>query len=312
MTEQSPLTPVDADAFRYVVSHFTSGVAVITSRSGDTDFGMTASAVSSVSMDPPMLLICLNTKVPTQSAVADSGAFTVNILDSEQGELARRFAMPAEDKFADVHVRTGSLGQPCLADALAQLECRVVDEVAGGTHRIFLGEVIAATARAGSPLAYYRGQFGRFELRRDSAYEELFEAKLAIDLGVAELVADRVPAAALSELREQAEQILAMTRIDGATPAEQEQYVAATAGFQEALVGLSGNAMLIDAYHRLSIVQTMSGAFSVDDASVQEIAGRRLELLDALAGTDLPRVRALMKAQHLSALAAHRHATEPA
>src|SRR5688572_11198311 len=104
------------ETFRHVIGHFASGVTVITTRSGDEDHGATASAVSSLSLDPPMLLVCLNMKSVTQEAIHASRVFGVNILDEDQGELAQRFAMPrGGDKFAGVDVERGDGGVPLLA-----------------------------------------------------------------------------------------------------------------------------------------------------------------------------------------------------
>ncbi len=89
---------VDQGVFRNVVGYFMTGVTVITTRDGDQRFGVTASAVSSLSLDPPMLLVCLNRRLPTCDAVTAAGAFVVNILDEEQGELATQFATRAPDK----------------------------------------------------------------------------------------------------------------------------------------------------------------------------------------------------------------------
>lgn len=156
-------TTVDQARFREVVGHFTTGVAVITTCLDGRRFGVTASAVSSLSLEPPMLLACLNRRLPTCDAVGTAGAFVVNILDEDQGDLALRFATRQPDKFAGVEVARGDLGVPLIPHALAHLECRVAERVDAGTHTVFLGEVHTARARSGSPLTYFRGTFGRFE-----------------------------------------------------------------------------------------------------------------------------------------------------
>lgn len=154
------LTP---DEFREVMGHFASGVTVITTRVGDEPLGTTASAVSSLSLAPPMLLVCLNRDSVTGQGIQRSGAFGVNILRVGQEELARHFARKGENKFAAVPFALGGYGQPLLEDALAHLECRVTEEVAVATHSVFLAEVQTAGARAGTPLAYFRGRFGRLD-----------------------------------------------------------------------------------------------------------------------------------------------------
>jgi flavin reductase (DIM6/NTAB) family NADH-FMN oxidoreductase RutF len=152
-----------SEAFRDIIGRFASGVTVITVQHEDSRFGTTASAVSSLSLEPAMLLVCLNRTSSTRQAIAAAGHFAVNILAEGQAAEAMRFAGKG-DRFAGVDVLEGTTGEPLLADALAHLECRVVEEVTGGTHSVFLAEVEHAAGRQGAPLAYFRGRFGRLEL----------------------------------------------------------------------------------------------------------------------------------------------------
>ncbi len=155
------------DEFREVMGHFASGVTVITALHDGRPYGTTASAVSSLSLEPPMLLICMNQQSETGRAVAASRHFGVNILGTHQVDLAERFAQKGGDKFAGVPVRAGTWGEPLFEEALATLECRVAEETTGGTHYVFLAEVESAAAtRGGEPLAYFRGEFGSLELTR--------------------------------------------------------------------------------------------------------------------------------------------------
>jgi flavin reductase (DIM6/NTAB) family NADH-FMN oxidoreductase RutF/DNA-binding GntR family transcriptional regulator len=158
---------VDTATFRHVVGHLPSGVTLVTTRTGAGDFGMTASSVTSLSMSPPMMLACLNRSSVTCSAVSEAGAYVVNVLGQGHGHLAQQFATPGPDKFAGVRVSRGLRDLPVLADALARIECEVVEEVSAATHTIFLGRVVRAEAADGSPLTYFRGGFGRFEFERD-------------------------------------------------------------------------------------------------------------------------------------------------
>src|SRR4051794_28522528 len=103
----SPEPVVDQAVFRDVIGRFASGVTVITTRWDDRDFGTTASAMSSVSMDPPMLLVCLNKTSETQRAVSDCGRFAVNILGEQQSDLAYAFARKSTDKFRDAEIKRG-------------------------------------------------------------------------------------------------------------------------------------------------------------------------------------------------------------
>lgn len=137
--------------------------------------GMTASSVTSLSMDPPMMLVCINRAAPMASSVSLSRCFAINVLSDRGADLARQFATPSDDKFRDVSVTEGLKGVPLLDDALAHLECEVVEEVVGGTHTIFLGRVVRASAAAeGEPLAYFRGKFGRFQFAaNDDIYRQV-------------------------------------------------------------------------------------------------------------------------------------------
>lgn len=163
---------VDPAQFRHVVGHLASGVTVITTSLNGSDFGMTASSVTSLSVDPPMMLACLNTAVPTSGAVTGAGRFVINVLGQGHEDLAYQFASPRTDKFKDVDLVRGPGGMPILGAALAHLVCEVSEEVAGGTHTIFIAHVQDASATDGRPLTYFRGGFGRFEFERnDAAYE---------------------------------------------------------------------------------------------------------------------------------------------
>jgi flavin reductase (DIM6/NTAB) family NADH-FMN oxidoreductase RutF/DNA-binding GntR family transcriptional regulator len=179
----STLQHVDQGVFRDVISRFASGVTVITTRVGEQDFGTTASAVSSLSMQPPMLLVCLNKTSETREAIAQSGWFAVNILGQHQAELAYAFAKKSPDKFAGVEIVRGREHLPLVQGALAQLECRVDETATGGTHTVFMGAVQEAAATEGEPLTYYRGRFGRFEdTLQDAAYRRLRALVVARDL----------------------------------------------------------------------------------------------------------------------------------
>ncbi|KMY53315.1 hypothetical protein AC623_04345 [Bacillus sp. FJAT-27231] len=154
---------VSSEEFRNVISHFASGVSIITVREDDVDYGITASAVSSVSLEPAMLLVCANKSTGTCHAISKAGSFTVNILAEHQDGLAMQFARANTEKFKDVNMSYGELGNPVLHDTLAQIECRVVEEVTGGTHSVFLAEVQKAEAASGDPLVYFKGKFGQFK-----------------------------------------------------------------------------------------------------------------------------------------------------
>ena len=167
---------LDSAVFRNVIARFASGVGVVTTSHDGRDWGMTASAICSVSLDPPTVLICANRMAPSGNAFSAARHFAINILGSEQRWIAEKFARPMPNKFNDVEFRRGGAGDPLLVNCLATLECQVVEEVTVGSHRVLIADVLAADAFDVQPLAYYRGTFGRFELAEDSdAYRLLFD-----------------------------------------------------------------------------------------------------------------------------------------
>lgn len=177
---------LESNEFRDIIGRFASGVTVITADHNGKLYGTTASAVSSLSLDPPMLLVCLNKTSSTGQAIAAARHFAVNILTEGQADAAMRFAGKG-DKFAGQRVLRGAAGEPLLEDALANLECRVVEEVTGGTHTVFLAEVEHATGRQGAPLAYFRGQFGRLELKLDDeAFRDIRARVMSREMPVGE------------------------------------------------------------------------------------------------------------------------------
>ena len=180
---------MDPQVFRQIIGNFASGVTVITAREHDTDYGLTASAVTSLTLDPPMLLVCINKNTGTQAAISRTRTFGVNILDEDQTDLAYQFAKPQADKFQGVDFSYGSLGVPLLTGALAHIECRVAADVEAGTHKVFLAEVEQAEATTGSPLTYFRGKMGRFEMVQDEAvYQQIRDHVLSRELTLDEVL----------------------------------------------------------------------------------------------------------------------------
>src|SRR3954466_15439439 len=211
-----------SDEFREVISHFASGVTVITALQDGRPYGTTASAVTSLSLDPPMLLICMNKQSETGRAVAASSCFGVNILGANQVDLAERCAQKGGDKFADGPVTPGQWGEPLFDEALATLECRVAEETTGGTHYVFLAEVESGAARGGAPLAYFKGEFGRLELTRGQlehrSTDALGDELRAADAELAAAIERADLDAALTAIRARCERmaVIARDRISGA------------------------------------------------------------------------------------------------
>lgn len=146
------------------MSHLAGGVVIVTTQGpGDTDFGMTATAVCSVSLDPPLVMTCMNHQTATHQAVEASGVFALNLLPAGEEALARRFASKGDDKFAGLGSSRRSTGAPILDAALAYCDCNVEESVSAGDHTIFIGRVLdsGVTAAGGeTPLLYFRGDYG--------------------------------------------------------------------------------------------------------------------------------------------------------
>jgi len=152
---------IDQSEYRRVMGHFATGVTVVTTRDHDgRPFGLTANAVASVSLQPPMVLVCVDRQSESHDAFAASRVFAVNILTQMQETLSRRFAKSSTDKFAGIGSREGVSGAPILEGVLAYLECRLLHAFEAGDHTIFVGEVVdLATGAEEEPLLFFRGGY---------------------------------------------------------------------------------------------------------------------------------------------------------
>jgi 3-hydroxy-9,10-secoandrosta-1,3,5(10)-triene-9,17-dione monooxygenase reductase component len=145
------------------MGHFATGVAVVTSRSPDgRACGLTVNALASVSLDPPLILVCLAVTSATHDAVLESGSFAVNVLDESGADLAERFSRGRRaSRFRALELHEEVTGAPVLDRALAWLDCRVHAVHEAGDHSIVVGRVQDCGVREGRvPLLFYRGRFG--------------------------------------------------------------------------------------------------------------------------------------------------------
>ena len=154
---------VDPMEFRSIIGHFATGVTVITTAAGDQLHGMTANAVSSLSLDPVMVLICVDKTTHTHRVLDEGGVFAVNMLGEHQEAVSRIFAKKGEPETGTLRgqpFRLGETGAPILSDCLAFLECRVAGTFDGGDHTIFLGQVVSeGVVEEMRPLLFYRGGY---------------------------------------------------------------------------------------------------------------------------------------------------------
>jgi flavin reductase (DIM6/NTAB) family NADH-FMN oxidoreductase RutF len=156
---------IDPDSYRSVLGRFASGITVVTTRDAEGhDVGMTVSAFSSVSLNPPLIQISVDHESSLFAALSQSPLFGVSILAAEQEALSRRFATAESTRrFDGIGYKRGETGVVLLDDALAHLECRVVAQHATGDHTIFVGQVEGAESSNGRPLLYYRGGYAQLE-----------------------------------------------------------------------------------------------------------------------------------------------------
>ncbi|MGI8401514.1 MAG: flavin reductase family protein [Gemmatimonadaceae bacterium] len=155
---------VTPDEFRSVLGRFPSGVTVVTTKAPDgSDAGMTVSAFSSVSLQPPLVLICIEKSASAYRALTSSTGFVVNILSAGQEQIARRFAIIDIDRFEGVGYGRSQNGIAVLDDVLGVIECNTFAQHDAGDHTIIVGEVEAARAETGTPLLYYRGGYAQLE-----------------------------------------------------------------------------------------------------------------------------------------------------
>lgn len=166
-----PASPVAAaispTELRGFAGHFATGVAVVTTlHPGGEPCGVTINAVTSLSLDPPLFLICLDHTSKTLDALQRSGHFGLHFLSREQTEISRVFASKQDRKFENIGHRPGRRGSPLIEGVVAAAECRVRELCPGGDHTIIIGEVEQVHVHGGEPLLYHRGAYAALEGER--------------------------------------------------------------------------------------------------------------------------------------------------
>jgi flavin reductase (DIM6/NTAB) family NADH-FMN oxidoreductase RutF len=153
---------IGAEDFRRALATHAAGVVVVTAAPGGTPVGLTATSFSSVSLRPPLVSFYVAQSSTTWPALREAPTFGVNVLASHQKEVAARFARRGIDRFAETTWTPGPEGVPVLDEVAAHLHCRPRHTAEVGDHILVVGLVIAADVRAGRPLLYHQGRFGRF------------------------------------------------------------------------------------------------------------------------------------------------------
>jgi flavin reductase (DIM6/NTAB) family NADH-FMN oxidoreductase RutF len=151
---------VDATSFRTVLGHSPTAVCVVTTRDADEcNHGITVSSYASLSLDPPLVLACIDRRARIHQVLCTATSFSISVLSADQERVARRFSSQCDDRFAGIASSRGCSGNMLIADALAHLECDLVARQDGGDHAIIIGAVKFAQARAGRPLLHFRGSY---------------------------------------------------------------------------------------------------------------------------------------------------------
>ena len=153
--------PIDSGRFKESLSSWPSGVTVVTSAREGRVHGMTVSAFTSLSLDPPLVLFCADKASNTHSLILESAVFSVSVLSEEQEELSNRFASKEEEdrRFDGLDCPRGATGCPHIPGAVLVLDCRVVERIDAGDHVIYVGQVEAASTTGRAPLVYHQGAY---------------------------------------------------------------------------------------------------------------------------------------------------------
>ncbi|MEM0923300.1 MAG: flavin reductase family protein [Pseudomonadota bacterium] len=153
-------SPTDIRALRDALGAFATGVTIVTARAQDGEpVGFTANSFTSVSLDPPLLLVCLAHKAFSYGIFREADSFAVNVLEAGQEEIARRFATKSVDKFGETEWTPGSLGAPLIAGSLARFDCAMHQRVVAGDHDVLMGRVLGFSRHEGQALVYHFGEF---------------------------------------------------------------------------------------------------------------------------------------------------------
>jgi flavin reductase (DIM6/NTAB) family NADH-FMN oxidoreductase RutF len=154
---------LDAKRYRNIIGQFATGVTIVTTAVDGWLHGMTANAITSVSLDPLLLLVCVDKEAHTHDHLNKAGAFTVNILGESQEDVSNTFAAstkPEDGRLQGFEYRLGANGAPILEGCLSHIECKVTEQTEGGDHTIFIGQVLAAeTYQEAPPLLFYQGKY---------------------------------------------------------------------------------------------------------------------------------------------------------
>ena len=150
---------IDSMLQRQVMGRFATGVTLLTTRFDEGVLGMTANAVMSLSLEPPLVVVSVDKKNSMHECLMRGKCFALNMLRADQEEISRRFAISGPKDFSGLRLTAAETGAPILIDAIAFVDCKLVEILSGGDHDMFVGEPVAGEVRDGEPLIFYGGEY---------------------------------------------------------------------------------------------------------------------------------------------------------
>ncbi len=150
---------IDSMLQRQVMGRFATGVTLLTTRFDEGVLGMTANAVMSLSLEPPLVVVSVDKKNSMHECLIQGKCFALNMLRADQEEISRRFAISGPKDFSGLSITAAETGAPILVDAIAFVDCKLVEILSGGDHDMFVGEPVAGEVRDGEPLIFYGGEY---------------------------------------------------------------------------------------------------------------------------------------------------------
>ena len=151
----------DSKKQRKIMGQFATGVTIVTTGGEAGEHGLTANAVASLSLEPPLVLVAVERRAHSLDYLKKNKCFAINILRFDQEDVSRRFAIPGPKDFIGLDITKATTAAPILRECLAYVDCRVVDILAGGDHEIFVGEIVAGEYHGGEPLLYFSAAYRR-------------------------------------------------------------------------------------------------------------------------------------------------------
>lgn len=183
------LPEIDPKEFRNALGGFITGVTIVTTEIGGIPVGFTANSFTSVSLSPPLVLVCIGKSSSNYEAFSETDHFCINVLAENQRDVSQKFSAKGVDRFADLDWSSGVLGSPVIDNSIASFQCRMHQRIDAGDHDVLIGRVVKFDQKMGSPLGYCRGNYVLFELEQrvldSGSHSSKFGAILETPDGVA-------------------------------------------------------------------------------------------------------------------------------